>query len=64
MYANTFKYKCNLAAIEREKHVLIKNSYYFPLHLRQVNFLIISYIIHYEQSNEAKIWSFKINFCR
>jgi len=41
---------------DRERYILIKNSYYFPLLLRQVSFLIISYIVHHEQSDEARIW--------
>lgn len=40
---------------EREKYVLIRHLYYFHLFLSQVNFLIVSYIIRYEQSNEAGI---------
>lgn len=49
---------------EAERFAFIKNSYYFSLLVRQVSFLINSYVVNYKQSNEARIWSYKINFSR
>lgn len=49
---------------ETERYVFIKDSYYFPLLVRQVSFLINSYVINYKQPNEARIWSYEINFYR